>query len=161
MKTTAECGAAVVLLVLLTACSSSGPTSPTGTTPLSGTTPPAALPPPQLTFPPLSGPSRTFIFDRDVSYPVREYTRNSRVVLYENGAFGLRYPSIGEAGYEYRGQYQNANGAIMFLFEFQGRSVGSAFNDATGTLKGDSLTVQYDWNMRMADFEDAVYVLRP
>jgi hypothetical protein len=96
-----------------------------------------------------------------VSYPVREYTRNSRVVLYENGAFGLRYPSIGERGYEYRGQYQNANGVIMFLFEFQGRSVGSPFNDATGTLKGDSLTVQYDWSMRMADFEDAVYLLMP
>ena len=49
----------------------------------------------------------------------------------------------------------------MFLFEFQGRSVGSPFNDATGTLKGDLLTVQYDWNMQMADFEDAVYVLMP
>jgi hypothetical protein len=49
----------------------------------------------------------------------------------------------------------------MFLFEFQGRSVGSPLNDATGTLKGDSLTVQYDWSMRMADFEDAVYLLMP
>jgi len=61
----------------------------------------------------------------------------------------------------YRGAYQSADGVIMFLFEFQGRSVGSPFNDATGTLKGDSLTVQYDWNMRMADFEDAVYVQMP
>ena len=96
-----------------------------------------------------------------MSYTVREYTRNSRVALYGNGAFGLRYPSIGEAGYEYRGQYRNADGVIMFLFEFQGRTVGSPFDDATGTVKGDSLTVQYDWSMRMADFDDATYVLMP
>jgi hypothetical protein len=49
----------------------------------------------------------------------------------------------------------------MFLFEFQGDNAGNPFNDATGTLKGNSLTVQYDWSMRMADFEDAVYVLVP
>jgi hypothetical protein len=61
----------------------------------------------------------------------------------------------------YRGAYQKANGRIMFLFEFQGRSVGSAWDDASATLTGDSLTVQYDWSMRMADFEDAVYVLTP
>jgi hypothetical protein len=47
----------------------------------------------------------------------------------------------------------------MFLFEFQGRSIGTPSDDATGTLKGDLLTVQYDWNMRMADFEDGLYEL--
>ena len=47
----------------------------------------------------------------------------------------------------------------MFLFEFNGRSVGSQWDDATGTIKGDSLTVQYHESMRHADFEDAVYVL--
>ena len=38
-------------------------------------------------------------------------------------------------------------------------AASAAFNDATGTVKGDSLTVEYDGNMRMADFEDAVYAL--
>ena len=160
MKTTLRGGAAVVLLVLLAACGSSGPTSPTGTTPPSGTTPPPALPkPPQIDFPPPSGPSRTFIFDRESSYPVRDFTRKSRVVLYDNGAFELQYPPSQYGPGLYRGAYQHANDSIMFLFEFQGRSVGTPFDDATGILKGDSLTVQYDWNMRMADFEDAVYAL--
>jgi hypothetical protein len=53
------------------------------------------------------------------------------------------------------------NGVLMFLFEFQGRSVGSPWIDATASLKGDSLTVQYPESMHHADFEDAVYVLMP
>jgi hypothetical protein len=96
-----------------------------------------------------------------VSYPVRDYTRKSRVVLYDNGALELQYPPSEYGPGLYRGAYHDANGVIMFLFEFQGRSVGSPFDDAMGTLKGDLLTVQYDWSMRMADFEDAVYVLMP
>jgi len=91
---------------------------------------------------------------------VRDYTRQSRFVLYDKGAFVLQYLSIGKGGYGYRGQYQDAIGVIMVLFEFHGRRVGDAW-DATGTLKGDSLTVQYDEIMKHADFEDAVYVLTP
>ena len=49
----------------------------------------------------------------------------------------------------------------MFLFEFQGRTIFDPWDDATGTLKGDSLTVQYEESMRHADFEDAVYTLTP
>lgn len=72
----------------------------------------------------------------------------------------LQYPpsSLGDGAY--RGQYRDANGAIMFLFEFQGRSVADAWDDATGTLKGDSLTVQFDEIMKHSDFENAVDVLR-
>jgi len=158
MKTTVRRGAVVVLSVLVAACGGAGPTSPTGTTPLPA---PPPSPPPQIDFPPLSGPSRTFIFDRELSYIVRDYTRQSRFILYENGAFELQYPPSAYGPGLYRGAYQKANGRIMFLFEFQGRSVGSAWDDASATLTGDSLTVQYDWSMRMADFEDAVYVLTP
>jgi hypothetical protein len=159
MNTTVRHGAVVILLVLFAACGSSGPTSPTGTN-----APPALPPPPDRNFPPLSGPSRTFIFDRELSYPVRDdsHTRKSRFVLYDNGAFGLQYLSLRQGlGYEYRGEYQDANGVIMFLFEFNGRKVGSPLDDATGTLNGDSLTVHYHEIMRHADFEDAVYVLMP
>jgi hypothetical protein len=44
---------------------------------------------------------------------------------------------------------------------FQGRSVDTPWNDATGTRSGDSLTVQYAESMQHADFENAVYVLMP
>jgi hypothetical protein len=32
---------------------------------------------------------------------------------------------------------------------------------ATGTVKGDSLAVQYNLMMQLTDFEDAVYALLP
>ena len=143
-------GAVVVLLVFVTACGSSTPTSPTGTNPLS------VVPPPARVFPPLSGPSRTFIFARELSYSVSAYTRTSRFVLYDNGAFVLQYPSLGEGGY--RGGYQEANGVITF--EWEGWSVAGPWG-ATGTLNGDSLTVQYNEIMQLTDFEAALYVLMP
>ena len=169
MNTSVRRGAVVVLLGFSVACGSSGPTSPSGTSQPPSL--PSPTPRPPINFPPLSGPSRSFIFDGELTYLLRsadpnwprdvsDYTRKSRFVLYDNGAFVLQYPSLGEGGYGYRGQYQDANGVIMFICEFNGRRVGDPW-DATGTLKGDSLTVQYDWNMRMADFEDAVYLLRP
>lgn len=157
MNTTVRRAAAIVLPMLLAACGSSAPTSPTATSlaRFQGAQPPPA------NFPPLSGPSRTFVFERELSNYVNDYTRHSRFVLYDNGAFELQYPPSQYGPGLYGGEYQNADGVIGFLFEFEGRSVGAAFNDATGTLKGDSLTVQYDWNMRMADFEDGVYVQMP
>ena len=89
-------------------------------------------------------------------YPVGDYTRNSRFVLYDNGAFVLQYPSLSEGGY--RGGYQDANGVIMF--EWEGWNVAGPWG-ATGTLKRDSLTIQYNEIMQLADFEDASYVLMP
>jgi hypothetical protein len=109
MNTTARHGAAVVLLMLLVACGSSGPTLPTGTSqppPL-----PSPTPPPAANFPPLSGPSRTFFFDRELSHPVSNYTKNSRFVLYDNGAFVLQYLSLGEGGY--RGGYKDATASLL------------------------------------------------
>jgi len=44
------------------------------------------------------GASRTFLFDRELSYRVNDYTKMSRFVLYDNGAFVLQYPSLGEGG---------------------------------------------------------------
>ena len=76
MNITVRLGAVVVLLLLLAACGSSGPTSPTGT----NQPPPPTVPsptPPVTNFPPLSGPSRTFFFDHELSYP-STITRNSR-----------------------------------------------------------------------------------
>ena len=159
MNTPIRLGTVIGLVALFAACGSSGPTSPTGTNMSLGF--PSPTPSPQTNFPPLSGPSRTFMFDRELSYPVRDFTRQSLLVLYDNGAFALQYPSSSRGDGRYRGAYQDANGVLMFLFEFQGRSVAEQWDDATGTLKGESLTLEYDGIMQQADFENAVYLLMP
>ena len=151
-NTTVRRGAFIVLLVFLGACGSSGPTSPTPTSQPAAL--PSPTPPPTPSFPPLSGPSRTFLFDRELSYRVSDYTKKSRFVLYDNGAFVLQYPSLGEGGY--RGGYKDANGVITF--EWEGWNIGGPWG-ATGTINGDSLTVRYNAIMQGTDFEDAVYVL--
>ena len=149
MNNTVRLSAIVVMLLPLAACGSSGPTSPTGIN-----QPPAVpSPTPSVTnFPPLSGPSRTFVFDHEVSYPVHDYTKKSRFVLYDNGAFALQYTSLSG---EDPGAYKDANGVIAF--EWQGGNSWSA----TGILTADSLTVHYGVYMALSDFEDAVYVLMP
>jgi hypothetical protein len=152
MNTNVRHGPAIVLLMLLAASCSSGPTLPTGTS-----QPPALrspTPPPPSNFPALSGPSRTFFFDRELSSPVSAYTKNSRFVLYDNGAFVLQYLRLGDGGY--RGGYKDANGVITF--EWEGWSSAGPWG-ATGTLEGESLRVQYNLIMQMTDFEDAVYAL--
>ena len=105
-------------------------------------------------FPPLSGPSRTFTFDRSLaSSGVQSYTTNSRFILYDNGAFVLKYD---DPGGEYRGGYTETNGDITF--DWEGWSVAGPWG-ATGTLADETLTVRYNFIMMMTDFEDAVYVL--
>ena len=92
MRTGVRWGAVVVLLMIAAACGDSGPTSPTRTG-----QPPAPLPappPPPPTYPPLSGSSRTFIFARELSYRVSDYTKASRFVLYGNGAFVLQFAGL-------------------------------------------------------------------
>ena len=149
MNTTVRHCAVVALLVLSASCGSSAPSSPTATPQPPAN--PSPTPPPTPTFPPLSGPSRTFIFDHPLSYPVSDYTKKSRFVLYDDGAFVLQY-DVGE----YRGGYTAANGVITFAWE--GWSAAGPWG-ATGVLNGDSLTVNYNDIMQLTDFEDAVYVL--
>jgi len=172
MSTSIRRGAVVVLVVCSVACGSSGPTSPTGTQlPSFPPIPPSRL----MNFPPLAGPSRTFIFDgvtaSELSFRVSDYTWQSRVVLYDNGAFLLQYPPSIYGEGRFPGAYREGDGVIMFLFQSStGRSIDEAWNDATGTLtrrppaalgKGDLLTIRYPESMHQADYEDAVYVLMP
>ena len=142
-------GAVALLLALSAACGGSPAASPTVTS-QSPVVPSAA---PSTTFPPLTGPARTFVFDRQLSFPVSHYTSASRFVLCDNGAFVLQYPSFG-----YRGGYTEANGVITFAWE--GWSSAGPWS-ATGTIRGDQLTVQYNLIMQLTDFEDAVYVRMP
>jgi len=147
MNATVRHGAVVALLVLSAACGSSRSASP-----LEPSRPGAGPVPPVPTgFPPLSGPARTFVFERELSFHVAAYTKTSRFVLYDNGAFALLY-DVGE----YRGRYTESNGEIAF--DWEGSSAAGPWG-ATGTLKQDSLTVQYNVIMQLTDFEDAVYVL--
>ena len=153
-------GAVVAVLVCVVACEHSPtPFSPSRVSqpppsPSPEPAPPPAPPRTPITFPPLSGPSRTFVFDHILMYPVRDYTNQSRFVLFDNGAFALEYP-----GFSYPGQYRAAGNVLMFLFQFQGRTVDEAWDDATGRLQGDSLTIEFDLLMQHSDFENAVYVL--
>ena len=178
MNHAVRCSAAALLLVLSVACGRSGPTSPSGTSQppsLLSQTPgqlpsrPSQTPRTPMDFPPLSGPSRTYIFDDERTYLRRvatskwwgapsQMTRGSHLVLYDNGAFLLQYQPSQFGDGRFRGAYQVAYGTMIFLFEFQGRSVGEAA-DAYGSLKGDLLTIQYVETMQHADIEDAVYVL--
>ena len=152
MNTTVRRGAVVFLVVLSTACGSSAPSSPTAIPQPLPVAAPTALPP--RTFPPLSGPSRTFVFDRELKYRVSDYTRKSSFVLYDNGAFVLRFSGPGE----YRGGYTVADGVITF--DWEGWSAAGPWG-ATGSIRGDSLTVEYNLIMQLTDFEDAVYALVP
>ena len=143
----------VGLLVLSAACARSAPTAPTAAG--QPAAPPLLPPPPPPVFPPPSGASRTFTFERELTYHVHDYTKQSRFVLYDNGAFVLQY--IGLSG-EYRGGYTSANGVIDFKWEGSG---AAAPWSATGTLTADSLTIRYNLNMELSDFDNAVYTLRP
>jgi hypothetical protein len=145
-------GFVVLLLLVASGCGSPDPTGPTASSPLPSV--PPATRSGGVTFPPLSGPSRTFLFGRELLHPVSGYTRASRFVLYDNGAFVLQFPSVGEGGY--RGGYEQVNGVITF--EWEGWNVAGPWG-ATGTLSGDVLTVRYNEIMLQTDFEDAVYVL--
>jgi hypothetical protein len=100
----------------------------------------------------LSGPSQTFLFDRTLSAPFFDFTKDSRFVLYENGAFVLQF--FGRVVVEYRGRYTEADGDV--IFEWEGWSVAGPWG-ATGSLSGDALSVRYNIIMQMSDFEDGVY----
>jgi hypothetical protein len=92
------------------------------------------------------------MFDRELSHPVRDYTKESRFVLYDNGAFVLQYMNL---GIQYRGGYTQATDAITF--EWEDWSAAGPWS-ARAILRDGSLTVRYNLIMQLDDFEDAVYV---
>jgi hypothetical protein len=165
MSATARPGAVVVLLALSAACGSSVPTSPTGLSPspggsvvLPGLTPqPSVTLPPSViptSFPPLSGPSRTFKFER-ADYQVAVYTKESHFVLYDNGAFALQLG--GQHPGQYRGLFTTQENGLLY-FKFESNLLSWS---ATGKLEGDSLTIEYNTMMQWDDFENAVYARTP
>jgi len=103
----------------------------------------------------LSGPSTSYHFSAKLDRPVRDFTSTSRYVLYDNGAFSLRYESLGEGAYT--GSYRQEDGRIIFDFAGDGQPSPDGQPDAIGTLDGDLLAVRYNFLMQIADFENAVY----
>jgi len=87
------------------------------------------------------------VFDHALGFPVRDYTTQSRFVLYDSGAVALQYVSLGNA---YHGGYMASNGTLTFEWAGNGWS-------ATGTVSGRVLMVHYSAWMQLSDFEDAVY----
>jgi hypothetical protein len=81
---------------------------------------------------------------------VWKFTADSRYVLYADGTFALR------SSFEYRGRYKYENERITFDFDWNAQREG-----ATGVFDGNRMTVRYNSYMSMADFEDAVYLLKP
>ena len=138
-----------VTLVALLLCAAGCSDNDRPTAPSALPAPPSTIqPPPTAGVPPLSGPSVSYDFSGELSYPTRSYTNTSKYVLYENGAFSLRYAApIGE----YVGTYRQDAGRIVFSFSADGRW------GATGTLNGDWLEVRYNTIMEHSDFENAVY----
>jgi dipeptidyl aminopeptidase/acylaminoacyl peptidase len=91
---------------------------------------------------------------------VREHPHSSgllsRYVLYSDGSFELHYRSGFLRILLYRGRYTREGPELSFDFATQ--SVAGPWQ-ATGTLDGERLTIQYNQIMMWSDFEDGVYAL--
>jgi hypothetical protein len=76
--------------------------------------------------------------------------------LYDSTTYGLQFSSYNYGFFEYAGHYTGAaSGELSLTFDAEHRW------QATGTLRGDSLSVKYnDWAM-LSDFIDGVYVRSP
>jgi hypothetical protein len=134
--------------------------------PSSGASEPSSDPIPVSWAKPTGGPARVFDY-AGAAAPVADYTRASRFVLYDSGTFQLQLvdPSSGSI-MVYAGRYAEAGAVVTFAWDGfstagpDGSSTAGPWG-ATGTLDGKSLTVQYNLNMWLSDFENAVYVLAP
>ena len=112
---------------------------------------------------PVSGTDQVFYFLSSSGYPIscnNAYcTVRSRYILHSDNSFLLQYSYDGGneylRGIQYKGQYTQTNNSVSFSWE--GWSVAGPWG-ATGTLRGDTLTVGYNMIMTMSDFEDAVYL---
>ena len=112
-------GGVLVVLLMSAACADSAPTSPTNV---------------------LSGPSRTFVFGGELDSPVGNATKNSRYVLYDNGAFTFEY--VGR-GFDYQGAYTKTEDVLKLTWPDTGAPPLQP-GEATGSLNGNSLTVRYN-----------------
>ena len=93
--------------------------------------------------------SAATIYDRTSSSSI---PGKSRYIVYDNGTFSLQYVTPAFGFFEYVGRYTRQDSAIAFQFDDNG-----GIWVADGISAGDSLTVKYNHDMLMSDFEDGVY----
>jgi hypothetical protein len=159
-----HCGLLTALLSLGWACGTDRPTAPSVVSSPPAT---ASSPRPAPTAPPLPQGqlAASYIYGGPLDYPVREFTNGSEYLLYDSGAFALRY----QEAWVYLGTYRQEDGIILFRFadDWTWDRGWSCLSDsrptygqcpfASGTLKGDLLEVRYGDTMQHSDFENAVY----
>lgn len=112
---------------------------------------------------PVIGTDRVFYFLSPSIYPIscngNYCTVRSRYILHNDSTFLLQYNydkgNDFRKGIQYKGWYSQLNNSISITWD--GWSSAGAWG-ATGTLRGDTLTVGYNTIMSLIDFEDAVYL---
>jgi hypothetical protein len=134
---------------------STPPTAPVPAAPAApASVPPFSVPlglPPASAFPPLAQPGEAYVADMSLYGGVLA----SRLVLYDggDGRFALQFSHHVAGLSETRGRYTRAGSEIAFVFD--------AWGPATGTLRGDSLSIRYTPDMHLLDFMDGAYVRVP
>jgi hypothetical protein len=140
-----RCATLAGLLLVGVACGyADRPTAP------SAVLPPVTVQPPPPVPPTLEVPagSQRYDFSAPLTHAVASYTITSRYVLGPGRNFALQYTSLSG---QYAGTFQQDGNRISFRF------AGDSRWEAVGTLNGDSLTVEYNLDMQMSDFDNAVY----
>ena len=132
--------------------------------PITNPTPPANSGTPNLS--PVNDTDQVYYFLSPSTYPVvcdNFYcTPRSRYIFRRDGSFVLQFDQYGGneylSGIQYGGRYTKTLDSLSFKWE--GWSTAGPW-EASGTLKGDILTVKYNMVMTMCDFEDAKYLRKP
>lgn len=151
--------AAAATVSLSTACSDSLPPIEPGSSP-----PPPPPTDPPARWEPFPQPARAGRIYRgdDSLYALFDFSHQgrlvSRYVLYDDATFALQFFSPRFGFFEYAGEYAQADSLIDF--EFEGWSTAGPW-EATGTLRGDSLIVEYNDAMSWSDFMNGAYVRSP
>lgn len=144
-------GVAVAASVAL-ACDATNLGGPSPWPPQSQQPGPASLP----AFPPLTH-AGTIYNEKTPLYsqnPVDANALASRYVLYDDGTFELQLVTSRTGSPDFGGRYQISGGAVSLSF-----AVPSWV--ATASLQNGELSVTYNDEMRLSDFEDEVYEKAP
>lgn len=148
-----SCALALLFVVSIGCGDATQPTRP----PIQSSSPP--LPASAPAFPSLTRPGVIYvgnsnIYDAYISYHWSKIA--TRYVFYQDSTFALQFTSQRSPFFEYTGRFARRDSLITFDWGDWSTEWG-----ATGTLKGDSLTVAYNLIMQLTDFIDGVYVREP